>query len=126
MAYNVKLKNQTGTEVNYEAIEQVTIPLSSGMGNATFVARYDVTKVASAYITYYGGDTAGNGVDYTCCISTGGTGKNVPDSITLTIGGKDATANVAYVYTKVSNTEAVVKVNGSYITGAIGLTAVAV
>ena len=126
MSYTVKLKNQTGTEVNYSAIEQVAIPLANGTGNATFVAKYGVTKYASAYITYDGGDTAGNGVDYMCRISTGSTGKNVPDSVTLTIDGNNATANVGYVYTKVSNTEAIVKVNGSYITGAIGLTAVAV
>ena len=126
MSYTVKLKNQTGTEVNYSAIEQVTIPLANGTGNATFVARYGVTKLIAAYITYDGGDYASNGVDYMCRISTGSTGKHVPNSIKVTIDNKDATASVAYVYTKLSDTEAVVKVNGSYITGAVGITAEAV
>lgn len=126
MAYTVKLKNQAGIEVNYNNVENVTIPLASGSGNAVFTARYDVTKIASAYITYDGGDNASNGVDYMCRISTGSTGKYVPDDATVKIGGKAATRNVGYVYTKLSNTEAVVSVRGSYITGAVELLAEAV
>lgn len=126
MAYTVKLKNQTGTEVIYSSVEQVALPLSSGAGNATFLASYAVSKTASAYITYDGGDMAAHDVDYMCRISTGSTGKTVPTSISVNIGGSVATAGTAYTYTKLSDTEAVVKVKGSYITGAITITAVAV
>jgi hypothetical protein len=122
MPYTVKLKNQSGEEVNYSSVEQVAVPLASGTGNAYFMARYAVTKAVSANITYYGGDYAANGVDYMCRISTGSTGKNVPESVTVKIGGA-AVANDAYVYTKISSTEAVVKVNGSYITGDINIAA---
>lgn len=128
MAYTVKLKNQNGEEVNYNSIEQVSIPHASGTENVLFVATYDVTKIASLNITYDGGDKdanvkAANGVDYMCRISTGNTGKNVPDSITVNIGDSKATANEAYVYTKVSDTEAIVRVKGSYITGDITISA---
>ena len=122
MPYTVKLKNQSGEEVNYSSVEQVAVPLASGTGNAYFMARYAVVKAVSANITYYGGDYAANGVDYMCHISTGTTGKNVPASITVKIGGV-AAANDAYVYTQISSTEAVVKVNGSYITGDINIAA---
>ena len=125
MAYTVKLKNQAGIEVNYSDIENVTIPLASGSGNATFMARYGVTKYASANITYDGGEYAANGVDYMCRISTGSTGKHVPDSIIVKIGGTEATANLAYVYTKLTNIESVVRINGSYITGEIEIEAYA-
>ena len=125
MGYTVKLKNKVGTEVNYSEIEQVTVPLASGIGNATFVARYNVTRYTSANITYDGGDTATNSVDYMCRITTGATGNHVPDKITVKVGGKEATESVAYVYTKLSNTDAVVKVNGSYISGDIEIEAVA-
>ena len=126
MPYNVKLKNQAGEEIVYSGIEQLAIPREMGTENAFFMARYNVTKPASANITYYGGDTAANSVDYMCRISTGATGKHVPTSISVKIDGKEATANVAYVYTKISNTEATVKVNGAYITGAITILAEAV
>ncbi len=123
MAYSVKLKNQTGTEVPYGSIEQVAIPLSSGSGNVTFLAAYTVSKTAVANITYDGGDTAANSVDYMCRISTGSTGKTVPTSISVSIGGSVATAGTAYTYTKLSSTEAIVKVKGSYITGAVTISA---
>ena len=126
MPYTVKLKNQSGEEVNYSSVEQIAIPLVSGTGNAYFMARYSVNKSASANITYDGGDHAANGVDYMCRISTGSTGKHVPTSIEVKIDGKTATASTAYVYTKISNTEAVVKVNGSYITGTVYISAEAV
>ena len=125
MAYTVKLKNQAGTEVKYSGIEQLSLPLASGNGTAPFMARYSVTKYASASITYDGGDYASNSVDYMCRISTGSTGKVVPASITVKIDGDVATANVEYVYTKLSNTDAIVKVNGSHITGTIEIEAVA-
>ena len=125
MPYTVKLKNQSGEEVNYSSIEQVSIPLASGTGNAYFMARYAVSKTASANITYNGGDYAANSVDYVCRISTGSTGKHVPASVTVKIGG-NAAANNAYAYTKITDTEAVVKVIGSYITGDINITANAV
>ena len=119
MAYTVKLKDQTGTEVAYSAIEQVSIPLASGSGNATFTARYEVMKAASANITYDGGDYASNGVDYICSISTGNTGKSVPDSITVRVNGQEIPTVEAYIYTKLSNSEAYVKIFGAYITGDI-------
>ena len=125
MPYTVKLKDQTGTEVTYSAIEQVSIPLASGSGNATFTARYSVAKTASANITYDGGDYASNGVDCLCRISTGSTGKGVPSSITVKINNKEVKAGEAYVYTKVSTSEAFVKVLGSYITGDVVIQAVA-
>ena len=126
MGYPVKLKNKVGTEVNYTAIEQVTIPLVSGNGNATFVARYNVTRYTSANITYIGGDSATNGTDYTCLISTDGTGKHAPDSIRVKVGGNEITEGGAYEYHKLSDTEALVKINGSYITGDVEIEAVAV
>lgn len=125
MAYTVKLKNQAGIDVNYSDVETVTIPLASGSGNAAFFARYGVTKNAAVSITYSGGDYAANNVDYLCVISTGSTGKKVPGSITVKIGDKDATLNVAYTYSVLTDTIAVVKVVGQYITGDIVLTAVA-
>jgi hypothetical protein len=128
MAYTVKLKNQAGIDVNYSDVETVTIPFASGSGNAVFSARYGVTKNAAARIAYNGGDHAANGVDYICVISTNVEGYKVPDStgITVKIGGKDATVNLAWTYSKLSDTIAVVKVVGQYITGDIALTAVAV
>lgn len=119
MAYNVKLKNQIGTEVNYASVEQVNIPLSSGTGEATFLAKYKVTKTAKANITYNGGDTAAYGVDYMCRI----TGSAVADSITVSVGGTVATVNTAYTYEKVSDTEAYVIVKGAYVTGDLVITA---
>jgi hypothetical protein len=127
MAYSVKLKNQEGTEINYSNVEQVSIPLASGNGDATFMARYDVGKYVSTNIDYDGGKHACNGVDYLCRIFiTGTTARNVPDSITVRIGSTEATANVAYVYTKLTDTQAVVKIHGACITGAIEIEAVAV
>lgn len=126
MGYSVKLKNKVGTEVNYGEIEQVTIPLASGKGNVTFAARYGVTRYTSANITYVGGDTATNSVDYMCLISTGSTGKHVPNSIVVKVGGNVVAVDSAYTYTKLSDTEAIVKVNGSNITGDIEIEAVAV
>lgn len=126
MAYTVKLKNQAGIDVNYSDVETVTIPLASGNGNAAFFARYGVTKNAAVSITYDGGDYAANGVDYLCVISTGSTGKKVPNSIEVKIGGNIATENLAYTYSKLTDTIATVKVVGQYITGDIVLTAVAV
>ena len=126
MARTVKLKNQAGLEVTYSNIEQVTIPLASGNGNATFVAEYHVSKVASTYITYIGGGYAANTVDYMCRISTGTTGKKVPDSVTLKIGESVATSGTHYTYTKLSDSEAVVSVLGAHITGDIVIEAVAV
>ena len=126
MGHAVKLKNKVGIEVNYSAIEQVNIPLTSGKGNATFVARYNVTRYASANITYVGGDSASNGTDYTCLISTNSTDKHAPDSIIVKVGGNEISAGSAYEYMKLSDTEALVKINGSYITGDIEIEAVAV
>ena len=126
MAYSVKLKNQMGTEVIYNSIEKVTIPLSAGTGDATFVARYYVTKTDSPNITYIGGGAAANSVDYVCHISTEGTGKKVPDTITVKIGGTVATIGTHYTYTKHSDTEATVFIVGSQITGYIVIEAVAV
>lgn len=126
MGYTVKLKNKVGTEVNYSSIEQVNLPLASGGGNATFMARYNVTKYASANISYVGGDSATNSTDYVCLLSTASTGKHVPDGIKLKIGNSEVVEGVTYVYTKLSDTEAIVKINGSYITGDIEIEAVAV
>lgn len=126
MPYTVKLKNQAGVDVNYSDVETVTIPLASGSGNAAFMARYGVTKLAAASITYNGGDYAANGVDYICLITTGTTGKRVPDSVTINIGGKVATVGLAYTYAKLTDTHAVIKVAGDYVTGNIEITAVAV
>ena len=119
MAYNIKLKNQIGTEVNYASVEQVNIPLSSGTGEATFLAKYKVTKTAKANITYIGGDAAAYGVDYMCRI----TGSAVADSVTVSVGGATAAQNTAYTYVKVSDTEAYVVVNGSFVTGDLVITA---
>lgn len=125
MPYTIKLKNQTGTEVTYNSVEQVAIPLASGSGNATFMARYDVTKETSTNITYYGGSKAAHGIDYLCRISSGSSGKVVADSISVSIGGSVATVGKAYEYTKLSNSEAIVKINGTYITGAVSIKATA-
>ena len=126
MPYTVKLKNQSGEEVNYSSVEQIAVPLASGTGNAHFMARYEVIKPASANITYYGGDAATYGVDYMCRISTGATGKRVPTSIEVKIDGQVITANFGYVYTKITDTEAVVQINGSYIIGNVYILAEAV
>ena len=126
MPYTVKLKNQSGEEVNYSSIEQVAIPLASGTDNAYFMARYTVEKVVSANVTYDGGNNAANGVDYMCRISTGTSGKHLPSALTVKIGGTLASVGVAYDYTKISNTEATVKVKGEYITGDLYILAEAV
>lgn len=126
MPYTVKLKNQAGIDVNYSDIEIATIPLASGSGNAAFVARYGVTKLAAANITYNGGDYAAHSVGYICLITTGATGKHVPDKVTIKIGDRVATENLAYTYAKLTDTHAVIKVVGDYITGNIEITAVAV
>ena len=128
MAYTVKLKNQAGIDVNYSDVETVTIPLASGSGNAAFFARYGVTKNAAARIEYNGGDHAANGVDYLCVISTNTDGWKVPEStdITVKIGDKDAEVNLAWTYYRLTDTIAVVRIAGQYITGDISLTAVAV
>lgn len=125
MAYTVKLKNQSGTEVTYSAVEQVAIPLSTGNGNAYFMAKYDVSKIASSNITYEGGEASAHGVDYICRISVGSTLYKVPNNISITIGGSVATENVAYTYTRLSDSEAFVSINGSSITGDIAITAIA-
>ena len=125
MAYTIKLKNQSGTEVTYNAVEQVAIPLSAGNGNAFFMARYGVSKTSSSNIAYEGGATAAHGVDYICRISRGSTSYKVPTNVSITIGGNVATANVAYTYTRISDAEAFVKINGTHITGDISITATA-
>ena len=126
MPYTIKLKNQSGEEVNYSSIEQLAVPLASGTDNAFFMARYGVTKPVSVNVTYYGGDYAANGVDYMCRISTGSTGMYVPSTVTVKIGGEVASVGTGYDYVKISDTEAIVKVNGAYITGDIYLLAEAV
>lgn len=126
MPYTVKLKDQTGTEITYSAIEQVSVPLASGSGNATFSARYNVVKVAASNITYDGGNYATHDTDYLCRISTGSTGKSVPSSISVKADGKELVSGEGYVYTKLSSSEAYVKIVGSYITGNIEIGAVAV
>lgn len=126
MAYTVKLKNQAGIDMKYSDVENVTIPLASGSENAIFTARYNVVKPIAAYITYDGGDYASNGVDYMCRISTGDTGKNVPNQVLVTIGGEMVSVGSVYTYTKLTATEAFVKVNGSHITGDIRIVAEAV
>lgn len=126
MPYTVKLKNQTGAEIPYSFIEQLAVPLASGAGNAVFVARYEVTKTLSTNITYEGGDFAAHGIDYMCRISTGSTGKNVPASILVTVGGNEINVGTGYTYTKLSDTEAFVKINGESITGNVTIVAVAV
>ena len=125
MAYTVKLKNQSGTEVTYSAVEQVAIPLSTGNGNAYFMARYDVSKTSSSNITYEGGTVAAHGVDYICRISCSSSSYKVPTSVSVTIGGTVATENVAYTYTRISNAKAFVRINGTYVTGDIVITAIA-
>jgi hypothetical protein len=90
------------------------------------LAAYSVSKTTAANITYDGGDTAAHSVDYMCRISTGSTGKSVPTNISIAIGGSVVTAGTAYTYTKLSSTEAIVKVKGSYITGDITIIATAV
>ena len=124
MSYTVKLKDQTGTEVTYSAIEQVTIPLASGSGNATFTAQYNVSKVSVANVEYDGGGYAANGADYLCRISTGSSGKSLADSITVKVSGNELTKSEGYEYTKLSSSEAFVKIIGSYITGNIEIRAV--
>ena len=126
MAYSVKLKNQMGTEVTYSSIEKVTIPLSAGTGDATFVAKYFVTKTPSPGITYIGGGSVANSVDYMCRISTGTTGKKVPTSITVKVGGTLLAGGTHYTYTRLSDTEASVGILGASITGDIVIEAVAV
>lgn len=125
MAYSVKLKNQSGTDVNYNAIEQVTIPLASGTGYAIFTARYGVSKTISRGISYVGGDTASNGVDYMCRITATG-GAKVPNDVTIKIGDVEVEEALVYSYTKLTDTEAIVKINGTYITGLVTITAEAV
>lgn len=126
MPYTVKLKNQIGTEVIYNSIERVTIPLSNGTGDATFVAKYYVTKVESPNITYIGGGSAANSIDYTCRISTGSTGKKVPDDIIVKVENTQLVKERQYSYTKHSDTEATLFIPGAYITGYLKIEAVAV
>ena len=126
MAYSVKLKNQMGTEVTYSSIEKVTIPLSAGTGDATFVAKYYVTKVESPNITYTGGGSTANSIDYTCRISTGATGKKVPDDVSVKVDNTQLVKDRQYTYTKHSDTEATLFVPGTYITGYLKIEAVAV
>ena len=118
MAYTVKLKNQTGSEVIYSAIETLAVPMSSGVGDAYFIARYNVEHTASASVEYDGGKYAAHGVDYVCRISASiGT---IPTSITVTIGGTAKTCDVDYTY---SQAEGLVIIKGSCITGDIVITA---
>ena len=124
MSYTVKLKDQTGTEVTYSAIEQVTIPLASGGGNAIFTAQYNVSKIAATNIEYDGGAYASHDVDYLCRISTGSSGKSLADSITVKVSGNELAKGEGYEYTKLSSSEAFVKIVGSYITGNIEIRAV--
>lgn len=130
MSYSVKLKNQSGTEVAYTAIEQVTIPLASGTGYATFTARYGVTfshERGEGKLAYSGGEYASNGVDYMCRIYLPeGTAASVQGGIgegegTVLIGGVEPSPD-AYEYTQIASTEAVLKIKGEYITGDIVLT----
>ena len=130
MAYSVKLKNQSGTDVTYGAIEQVTIPLSTGTGNALFTARYKVTmnyERGEGKLAYSGGEYASNGVDYMCRIYLpdnaaasvqGGIGEGEG---TVLIGGVEPSPE-AYEYTQIASKEAVLKIKGEYITGDIVLT----
>ena len=128
MAYNVKLKNQLGTEVTYSSIETVAVPLASGTGSANFAAQYSVNKNDGTNIAYDGGTSAAYGVDYMCriYIPSGVTGYKLPESITIKIDSATATAGVGYTYTKLSNTESYVKILGNKITGNITMVASAV
>ena len=119
MSYTVKLKDQTGSEVTYNSIEQVAIPKASGNGNAHFVAQYSVTKTVLSGITYVGGDSAAHGVDYMCYI----TATAVPDAITVTIAGNALAVGSDYAYTKLNDGTAIINIYGSKITGDITITA---
>lgn len=125
MPYTVKLKNQSGEEVNYSEIEQLAIPLASGTDNAFFMARYNVTKANSPYINYDGGNYAANKVDYLCRVSSG-SGKHVPTNVTVKINGQTAANGNAYVYTRLTDTEAIIKLNGTHIIGDVYILAEAV
>ena len=117
MSYSVKLKDQTGSEITYNSVEQVALPKSSGNGNAHFVAQYTVTKSVARVSYIAGGNMAANSVDYMCHL-TG----NVPEAVTVTIGGNVMTAD-DYTYNKVGDTNAIVHIIGSSITGDIVITA---
>jgi hypothetical protein len=122
MPYTVKLKNQIGTEVFYQSIEQVSIPLSSGAGNATFLAKY-TASMTGKNSTFTGGATAAYGVDYICHINTLPASKYVPTSVTVKIAGNTAIAGTDYEYTKNGSVYGLIKIFGASITGNIEITA---
>ena len=119
---NIKIKNQSAAEIAYAGIGILTVPLSSGAGNATFLARYEVHKNASTYINIDGCDYAARLIDYMCHISANN-GKKVPDSVMVTI---DGTSTTDYTYTKISDTSAILKIHGEKVKGDITITASAV
>lgn len=122
MPYSVKLKDQTGTEIIYNSVEQVSLPQASGTANAEFMAKYKAKAEGNTGEIYYGGDTAAHGVDYVCCLSHPST---PIDLKSLKIGGVEAEKD-AYktdYFSGVGDSGCVImlKIYGEYITGDIDL-----
>ena len=115
MPYSVKLKDQTGTEIIYTSVEQVSLPQVSGTTPAEFMAKYSVTKSPVDGITYKGGDTTAHGVDYLCYITSTG---SLATSVTVYIADVKVNVGDGYTYT-VNGNSALLYINGNKITGNI-------
>jgi hypothetical protein len=121
MSYSIKLKNQTGTETPYNEIEEIVVPLTSGSGNATFAARYNVLLPNVNGVSCVGGETACYGCDYTAAVSIDETAV-LPEAVTVAIVGKALVQGEDYEYERISNSHAIVRVYGKSITGVVSLT----
>ena len=98
--------------------------LTDTYGNAKFTAQwqentYKVT-VDAANITYAGENEATVDQTYTATL-TPAAGYTLPDTITLTIGGKDAIVNTDYTYTVNADGTATLVINGAAIIGDIAI-----
>ena len=81
-------------------------------------ASYSVTHTLTDVTKSSGGTTATHGTNYTA-VFAGAAGYKVPDAISVTIGGEDATEDTEYTWDSSTGTVVVV---GDYITGAIVIT----
>ena len=81
-------------------------------------ASYSVTHTLSNVTKSSGATTATHGTNYTA-VFAGAAGYNVPDAITVTIGGSTKTAGTEYTWDSSTGT---IEITGSYITGAIVIT----
>ncbi len=89
-------------------------------GNASFEAQWSANTYAvtadTANITYTGATTAKVDVDYTATL-TPHAGYTLPDTITVSIGGKDAIVNTDYTWTVNNDGTATLRLIGASIIG---------